>query len=206
MLAAFALAALLLSLAPGPDMLFIVANGVTGGRRAGVVAAVGMSTGLAVHTLAATFGLSALLLAAPAVLDTVRIVGAAFLVYLAISTWRASRSYTDPQPPRVGRSIRRVYVLAVLTNLANPKIVLFYLAFLPQFLTTGAGSLPVWAQFLVLGATFIVVGLLVDATTGLVAGTMSDLLLRRRAVRRWLDRTASAIFGGLAVRLALDVR
>lgn len=206
---AFTVAVTLLSLAPGPDMMFIVANAVAGGRRAGLTAAVGMSTGLAAHTVAAAFGLGALIQAAPAVLDAVRIVGAAFLVYLAITTWRASRKSKDDgdveqQPTVPKRSIRRVYVMAVLTNLANPKVILFYLAFFPQFLTTGPGSWPATIQFLLLGALFIAVGLTVDGSVGLLAGTARDQLLRRAKIRRRLDQACAAVFGALAVRLALD--
>jgi threonine/homoserine/homoserine lactone efflux protein len=251
---AFLVAVALLSLAPGPDMLFIVANAVTGGRRAGVVAALGMSTGLAVHTVAAALGLGALIQAAPMVLDGVRVAGAVFLVYLAVSTWRSSMTVgrvevpeapdgpaasdrgrdhapsdtgpsdtgpSDTGPSDTGpsdrgpigaapagrpRSISRVYAMATLTNLANPKVVLFYLAFFPQFLTTSTGSWPVTLQFLTLGAAFIVVGLAVDASAGMLAGMLSERVLRRGRVRRWLDRVSAAVFGGLAVRLALDTR
>lgn len=208
LLLAFMVAVFLLSAAPGPDMMFIVANAAIGGRRAGVVAALGMSTGLAVHTVAAALGLGALVQAAPVVLDGLRVAGALFLLYLAISAWRSSRSAqeqaTEDETSVPRRSTRRIYLLAVLTNLANPKVVLFYLAFFPQFLTTGAGSWPAIEQFLLLGAVFIVVGLTVDATAGLLAGTLSERVLRRAAVRRWLARISAAIFGGLAARLALD--
>jgi len=213
LLVAFVAAVTLLSVAPGPDMLFIVTHAVVGGRRAGVVAALGTSTGLAVHTTATAFGLGALLQAAPAVLDGVRILGALFLLYLAVTTWRASRqsgpgedTTAHPAPGTPRRSVRRVYLMAVLTNLANPKIILFYLAFFPQFLSTRAGSWPATTQFLVLGAVFIAVALMVDAATGLLAGAMSERVLRTPSVRRRLDRVCAAVFGGLAVRLALDVR
>ncbi len=212
LLATFLVAVALLSLAPGPDMLFIVANAITGGRRAGVVAALGVSTGLAVHTVAAALGLGALIQAAPMVLDGIRVVGAVFLVYLAVATWRSSRAHRRQQEPvdevaaARQRSIPRVYAMAMLTNLANPKVILFYLAFFPQFLTTGAGSWPATVQFLVLGAAFIVVGLAVDGSAGMLAGTLSERILRRGRVRQWLDRVSAAVFGALAVRLALDAR
>jgi threonine/homoserine/homoserine lactone efflux protein len=208
LLIGFVVAVALVSLAPGPDMLFIVANAISGGRRAGVVAALGMSTGLACHTVAAALGLGALMQAAPALLEGVRIAGAAFLLYLAVTTWRSSRTHQFVTTPTVERprSVSRVYAMAVLTNLANPKVILFYLAFFPQFLTTGTGSWPATTQFLVLGATFIVVGLAVDASAGVAAGALSEQVLRRTGVRRWLDRASAAIFGGLAVRLALDAR
>lgn len=205
----FLLAVFLVSVVPGPDMLFIVANAAAGGRRTGVVAAAGMSTGLAVHSVAAALGLGALIQAAPEVLDGVRIAGAAFLLYLAYLTWRASRQEPGaagaaPELPR--RTLRRTYVMATLTNLANPKVILFYLAFVPQFITTGGGSWPATVQFLVLGGLFILVGFPVDASAALLAGTLSDRFLRTGSrVRRRLERVTAAIFAGLAARLALDI-
>ncbi|RJQ82949.1 LysE family translocator [Pseudonocardiaceae bacterium YIM PH 21723] len=203
-LLAFAVACAVISLAPGPDMMFIIANGIARGRVAGVIAALGMSTGIAVHTVAAAAGLGALIAAAPAVLNGLRIAGAIFLGYLAITTWRASRTaLAAPVPAAPDRSLGKTYVMAVLTNLANPKVILFYLAFFPQFVTQGGW--PVWTQFLVLGAILLCVGLSIDATIGFVAGGLSDLLLRRPAIRRWLDRVSAAVFGALAVRLSTDL-
>ncbi|WP_017557280.1 LysE family translocator [Nocardiopsis baichengensis] len=213
MVAAFSLAVLLLSIVPGPDMLYIMANAAAGGRKVGVVAALGMCTGLFGHTLAAAFGLGALISAAPHLLDAVRLLGAAFLAYLAFTALRDSRRRKNEAPDATGaapvpaaRSLRRVYAMATLTNLANPKVVLFYLAFLPQFVTTGPGALPVTAQLLLLGCLFVVIGLLVDGTVGIMAGMLSERLLRRGPVRRWIDRACAAVFGALAARLVLDVR
>ncbi|HEY0447909.1 LysE family translocator [Actinophytocola sp.] len=200
---AFAVACVVISVVPGPDMMFIVANGIARGRLAGVVSAIGMSTGIAVHTVAAALGLGALLQAAPVALEAVRIVGAVFLVYLAVTTLRSAKDVAATAPQRFGnRSLRRTYVMAVLTNLANPKVILFYVAFLPQFLTVGGWATPV--QFLVMGAILIVTGLTVDASVGLAAGALSALLLRRPAIQRWLNRVSAAIFGGLAVRLVAE--
>ncbi len=210
LLAAFAVACFVLSVVPGPDMLNIVANALAGGRRAGLVSALGMSSGLVIHTVAAAFGLGALIQAAPMALDIIRVFGAVFLLYLAVSTWLASRKAaavpdaSAVAPPTM--RLRKVYVMATLTNLANPKIIIFYLAFFPQFLSTGSGMLPVTAQFLLLGATFIGIGICVDATVGFLAGTLSERILRRRSFKRWLERVSAAIFGGLAVRLVLDAR
>jgi threonine/homoserine/homoserine lactone efflux protein len=203
MVLAFAVAAFLISVVPGPDMMFIMANGIARGRAAGVTAAAGMSMGIMGHTIAAALGLGALLAAAPIALDAVRIVGAVFLVYLAISALRSAKDVARTAPEKFGgRSLRRTYVMAVLVNLSNPKVVLFYLAFLPQFVTEGGWPVPV--QFLVMGAILIVIGFAVDATVGFAAGSLSALLLRRPAVQRWLNRVSAAIFGGLAVRLVAD--
>jgi threonine/homoserine/homoserine lactone efflux protein len=205
--ASFVAAAFVISVVPGPDMLFIVANAAVGGRRAGVVAAAGMSTGLAVHTVAAALGLGALIQAAPSVLTGVRIAGAGFLLYLAVTTWRASRKEPEVGEVQVPeRSLGKTYLMATLTNLANPKVVLFYLAFVPQFLSTGAGSWPATVQLLVLGAVFISVGFPVDATAGMLAGGFTERFLRAgSSFRRRLDRVCAAIFAGLAARLAADV-
>jgi threonine/homoserine/homoserine lactone efflux protein len=206
----FVVAVFFVSIVPGPDMLFIVANAAVGGRRAGVVAAAGMSTGLAFHTVAAALGLGALIQAAPQVLNGVRIAGAAFLLYLAYLTWRASRQEVGEtedvlELPR--RTLRKTYVMATLTNLANPKVILFYLAFVPQFVTTGADSWPVTIQFLVLGAVFIAVGFPVDASAGVLAGSLATSLLRAGStVRRRLERVCAGIFAALAARLAIDIR
>ena len=205
----FVVAVFLVSVVPGPDMLFVAANAAVGGRRAGLVAAAGMSSGIVVHTVAAALGLGALIQAAPQVLNGVRIAGAAFLLYLAYLTWRASRQHVGepedvPDVPR--RTLRKTYVMATLTNLANPKVILFYLAFVPQFISTGAGAWPATVQFLILGAIFILVGFPVDASVALLAGGVTSRFLRAGStVRRRLERVCAGIFAALAARLATDI-
>jgi threonine/homoserine/homoserine lactone efflux protein len=200
---AFAGACLVLNLVPGPGMMFILAHGIAGGRRAGLVAAAGMATGTVIHTAAAALGLSALLRAAPYALDVVRLVGAVVLIYLAITALRAARTDTGKMTaPVPRRSLRRTYLAAVLTNLANPKVVLFYLAFVPQFLTVDGW--PVSAQILVLGAMVVLIGVVMDCAVGVAAGTFSARFLRRPAIQRHLKRASAAIFGTLAVRLVAD--
>lgn len=196
-------AVLLISLVPGPDMLYVMANGMASGSRAGVVAALGMSTGLAVHTTAAALGLSALLQAAPLAMEAIRLFGIAFLCYLAIDAFRSSRAPQAELTIAPVRSMRRVYLMGALTNLANPKIILFYLAFFPQFVTPDSGW-PIAVQMMVLGALFIVVGVMVDGSAGFACGRLSDFLTRRRGVRRWTDRVCAGIFGTLAARLIVD--
>jgi threonine/homoserine/homoserine lactone efflux protein len=198
LLLACAAACVVLNAVPGPGWMFILSTGLAKGPRAGVVAALGMASGTLVHTVAAALGLSALLRAAPVVLDAVRIAGAVFLVYLAISTLRGAATVHN-RP-----STRRTYAMAILTNLANPKVILFYLAFVPQFLTPG--GLPIWTQMLILGALVTAIGLVMDCAVALFSGRLSTLLRARPAFRRWLARTCAAILGALAVRLALDTR
>lgn len=203
--AAFCLAALIMALVPGPDLLFITATGLASGPRAGVLAAVGMSAGLAVHTTAAALGLGVLIQAFPTAFTVVRIAGAIYLVYLAISSFRAAASSALEEAPEERRPpARRIFGRALLTNLANPKVIAFYLAFFPQFIDPGKGH--VTAQFFVLGALFIVVGLSVDASAGLLAGRLGDFVRGRPVVQRWLHRLSGTVFAALAIRLAVDSR
>ncbi|MBV9847688.1 MAG: LysE family translocator [Kutzneria sp.] len=194
----FVVACVVLNLVPGPGMMFILAHGIVGGRRAGVAAATGMAAGTVVHTVTAAVGLSALLAAMPTALNVVRIGGTVVLLYLAIHNLRSARQTVSPI---AGHSLRRTFVSAVLTNLANPKVVVFYLAFVPQFITAGGWSTSV--QILVLGAVLIAIGLVMDTTVGVAAGAFSALLLSRPAIQGWIKRAAAAVFGGLALRLLL---
>lgn len=198
---AFIGAAAVISLVPGPDMMYILANGISTGPRGGVVAAVGMSTGVLVHTVAAALGLTAVFQAVPAALEVVRIAGVVFLLYLAVQSLRSSALPDVRGAP--ARSLGRIYGMAVLTNVSNPKVILFYLAFVPQFVSLDA-PWPVPVQLLALGGLLLVVGICVDAAVGVSSGWLSNVLVRHRGVQRWLDRAAALLFGGLALRLATE--
>jgi len=197
---------LVIQLVPGPGMLFIVANGIAGGRRAGIAAAFGAATGVVVQTAAAAAGLSALFAAAPAAFDVVRFAGVAYLAWLAVKHWRSSGLQLAPEDGAVlpERSARRVFVRALLNNLANPKVIVFFIAFLPQFVVPAAGNVHV--QLAILGLVFMLVGLVVDVAIGCMAGHIGALLRKRAGVSKLLDRVVGTIFGALAVRLALQRR
>jgi threonine/homoserine/homoserine lactone efflux protein len=197
----FAGACVVLNLVPGPGMMFMIAHGIAGGRRGGIAATLGMASGTVVHTVAAALGLSALLRAAPAALETVKITGAVFLLYLAVTTLVSARRSATPFALRTSArtTLRRTYVSAVFTNLANPKVVLFYLAFVPQFLTPGGWA--VSAQILSLGTVLIIIGIVMDGAVGITAGTFSAMLFRKPKFQRRLKELSAVIFGGLAIRL-----
>jgi threonine/homoserine/homoserine lactone efflux protein len=203
-LVAFVATAALLVLTPGPDMLFIVAVGARGGTRVGFAAALGVAVGLAVHAVAVAFGLAAIFEAVPVAYDVVRLIGAGYLLFLGVRTLlsRGSDLAAGEAGPRTG--VRRAFTRGMLTNLLNPKVVLFNAAFLPQFVDPSRGS--VTAQLLVLGLCFVVVDLLIDGPIGLVAGRIGGFLSSRHALRRRLDIATGSIFVGLSARLALDQR
>jgi len=184
-------------LTPGPDMLFCLATGLRGGSRAGFLAALGAATGEVIHITAAALGLAAIFHAAPLLFDAVRLVGACYLIFLGLSALRNRNRHLDDRVPPGTHAYRR----GIATNLLNPKMALFTIAFLPQFVDPAAGSLAV--QFLVLGACFVALEIVVDGTVGLVAGRLAHLF-RRRRVRRNLNVVAGSIYVGLGARLALN--
>jgi threonine/homoserine/homoserine lactone efflux protein len=200
LLAVFLVAILLICITPGPDMLYIVATSLSQGPLAGVVAAIGMAAGMLVHTIAVTLGLAAVLAASPVAYEVIKYGGAAYLVYMGIQAWR-SRSELTGTPAADRVATRRVLWRATVTNVLNPKIILFYLAFLPQFVDAGRGHPTL--QLLILGLTFVVVGLLVDALIGVTAGRLGTWLHRRRGAETLLNRIAGTVFIALAVRLVV---
>jgi threonine/homoserine/homoserine lactone efflux protein len=192
-------AGLLLNITPGPDVLYIVGRSMGQGRLAGVVSALGISAGCLVHVAAAALGLSAVLVQLPFAYDGLRYAGALYLVWLGVRALGSdARGLELHAMDRT--SLRRVFQQGVLTNVLNPKVALFFLAFLPQFTDRARGSLP--AQFITLGFIFIVNGTLVCLAYALAASWLSDWLRTRDGASRWLNRAMGSVFLGLGLRLA----
>jgi RhtB (resistance to homoserine/threonine) family protein len=201
----FALAALLVNLTPGPDMLFVVGNAAARGRRAGVMAALGVGAGCMVHIAMAAVGLSALLAASATAFTLVKWVGAAYLVWMGISMLRPQVS--RPRRPVEAASSSRVFWQGALTNALNPKVALFFLAFLPQFIESGTPNQG-WA-FVALGLLFNVGGTLVNVIAAWLASGLRDGLEARGNASRvgpWLQRAAGGLFVALGLKLALGSR
>jgi threonine/homoserine/homoserine lactone efflux protein len=204
-LALFMSAALLLNLTPGPDMLFVVGTGAARGRRAGVLAALGVGLGCGVHIALAALGLSALLATSAVAFAVVKWAGAAYLVWIGISMLRQRpRATAAVAAPRAGS----VFWQGALTNALNPKVALFFLAFLPQFVDAGAAERA--TAFVALGILFTLSGTVVNVIVALAAGTLARRLARGGAadgrIGTWLQRLAGALFVGLGLRLALSGR
>ncbi|MFF3346128.1 LysE family translocator [Streptomyces sp. NPDC002779] len=199
--AAFLVAAFALCITPGPDMMFIVAMGGRGGPTAGVMAAFGVACAMLVHTVAAALGLSALFTTLPTLYHVLRWVGAAYLLYLAVKAFRDRSVPGEDGTADTGSGMRRAFWQGAVTNLLNPKVILFNVAFLPQFVDPSLGHVP--GQLLLLGGTLVLMGFLWDGCVGLLAGRLADLLRRSRRVNRWLNIVSGTVFTGLAVRLAV---
>ncbi len=200
----FLAAALALNLTPGADMTYVIARSATQGRAAGVAASLGIAAGSAVHSVLAALGVSALLQHSEAAFLTVKYVGAAYLLYLA---WKAIRAgattvATDRNLGRAG--LWRVFIEGAVTNLLNPKVALFILAFLPQFVDPGRGNAAV--QILILGALFNIGGTTVNGIVACFASAAARAIGNSDGFGRWLNRISALVFVGLAVRLALAER
>jgi threonine/homoserine/homoserine lactone efflux protein len=203
-LAWFALAALLMVLTPGPNMIYLISRALAQGRGAGVISLFGVATGFLVHMLAAAAGLTAVFMAVPLAYDALRWLGAAYLAWLA---WQALRpgAASPFQPRSLPQDSRaRLFAMGFLTNALNPKIAVFYLSVFPQFVRPEEGS--VLAQSLTLGFVQIAVSFGVNLAIILSAARLAAWFARNplwARVQRWV---MGCVLGGLAVRLALEER
>ncbi|MGV1835435.1 LysE family translocator [Rhizobium rhizogenes] len=201
---AFLSAATLLNLSPGPDIAFILGHTVRSGIRSGFAALFGIWSGACLHVLMAAAGLSAILAASAIAFSTIKWVGAAYLIWLGIQALRSKGE--GAWIKETGKTLpwSRIYRQGIFVSLLNPKVAIFFLAFLPQFVVGGAG--PVWAQLLLHGSLIIVVAAFIEPPLILLGGRLTEALRRNRSVGLWLDRGLGALFVALGVRLAISTR
>lgn len=200
----FVVSGLLLNITPGPDTLYIVGRSSAQGARAGAVAAFGIGVGTLVHVLAASLGLSAILAASATAFAVVRWLGAAYLVYVGVSLLLASRSATRTATAIVYRAapLRAIFLQGFLTNLLNPKVALFFLAFLPQFVVADAPSKPLALLFL--GAIFDLNGTLWNLSVVWSTARLSGRFARGGSPEKWFNRCVGSLFVGIGIKLALS--
>jgi threonine/homoserine/homoserine lactone efflux protein len=199
----FVLSGLLLNITPGPDTLYIVGRSSTQGARGGAVAALGVGAGALVHICAAALGLSAILAASATAFRIVKIVGAAYLVYVGISLIRSKSSVRSSSAGSVERRfpLRGIFFQGFLTNVLNPKVALFFLAFLPQFVLTDAPSKPL--AFLFLGAIFDINGTIWNLFVAWSTARISRRLAAIEHFKLWFNRCVGGLFVFVGIRLAL---
>ncbi len=202
-LCVFFAASLLLGVTPGPDNLFVLAQAAQRGKFAGIVVTLGLSTGILFHTLAVALGAAALFSTSALAFNVLKYVGAAYLLYLAYQSWQASGN--SCQQARVsGVSWKRLYGRGIVMNITNPKVSIFFLAFLPQFTDPASG--PLLPQFLLLGVLFVLSTLLVFCGISCLAGWIGTFLRSSKRPERILNRVAGVVFLSLAVKLAFIER
>lgn len=202
-LALFVVSGLLLNITPGADTLYIVSRSAASGAKAGAVAALGIAAGCVVHMFAAALGLSAILAASATAFLVVKLVGAAYLVYLGVSMLRSGAPRAAGPPPAVA-PLSRIFAQGVLTNVLNPKVALFFLAFLPQFIDSGTPDKV--AAFLFLGLVFNVNATFWNLFVARVAATARRRVRLSGRWTKWLQRAVGGAFIALGVKLALSER
>ncbi|MGP1629386.1 MAG: LysE family translocator [Giesbergeria sp.] len=213
-LLAFFGVSLLLGITPGPDNLFVLVESAQRGWRAGMAVVLGLCSGLVFHTAAVALGLAALFAASATAFTVLKYVGAAYLTWLAWQALRPRRDAAaesdDATEPADSGATRptgnpwRMVGRGLVMNLTNPKVLIFFLAFLPQFADPARGS--VAPQIMVLGVAFMVATLLVFGAIAFFSGAFGTLLLRSEKAQRWINRAAGVVFLGLALRLATVTR
>lgn len=200
------IACLILAIAPGPDILFVLTQSALQGAKAGILVVLGLCTGLLFHTTAVAFGVAVIFKTSALAFSALKIVGAAYLLYLAwLSLKPAKKSNNDsstqkeetPQQPQL--KSWQLYRRGIFMNITNPKVSIFFLAFLPQFASPARGSLSL--QMVFLGFLFIVSALMVFSTVAYAAGALGKWIARSPRAMTWLNRLAGFVFIGLAVKL-----
>jgi RhtB (resistance to homoserine/threonine) family protein len=200
----FVIAVFLLNVTPGPDTAYIVGRSVAQGRGAGLMSALGISTGCCVHSLACAFGLTALLAASATAFTVIKFVGALYLMYLGVrlifTKPAAAEAAGVTRAAGAPKSLRQLFLQGFWTNVLNPKVVLFFVSFFPQFVTTGSDHKAL--AFLTLGAVFVVMTMVWNSFVAWIAGSVTQRFSGKPAVKRWLDRGVGSAFVGLGIKLA----
>lgn len=199
----FLTASLLLVLSPGPDTIYIVSRSVAQGRTAGLLSSLGIGTGVLIHICAAALGLTAILATSATAFLAVKYVGALYLIYLGIRTWLERSSPLDPEQARLPAASRwAIFRQGVVSDVLNPKMAVFFLAFLPQFIVPDSPARGL--AFVLLGS--VIVAFFVVWATILVLGSsaLTSYLRRHRRISRYLNRATGTVFVGLGMRLALE--
>ena len=199
----FMMAGIALNLTPGADMMFCLSQGLKSGRKAGFAASLGIATGSVIHVLLAAFGLAALIAANPVAFEVLRWAGVGYLVWLAVQALRHPVQLDLPDDARQSLPFK-AWRDGVLVNLLNPKVIVFTLAFLPQFVDPERGSAVL--QFLLLGLVLNVTGTTVNGFVGIGSGSVRGILAGNKWIARTLAYVSSAVFIGLAAKLAFDRR
>ncbi|MGI4719318.1 MAG: LysE family translocator [Janthinobacterium lividum] len=199
----FVISGLLLNIMPGPDSLLIMTRSATQGWRAGVAASLGIGAGTLVHILAAALGLSALLSTSATAFTVVKLVGAAYILYMAVGLLRSRKASPETKTPVLAAlPYRKIFAQGFLTNVLNPKVALFFLAFVPQFIHADAPNKAL--AFIVLGCIFNFNGMLWCSALALTTAKASERIKLNPTVSLWLNRATGGLFVWLGVKLALS--
>jgi len=195
----FLLAAVLITASPGPDNLMVLGLGMSKGRKQGMAFGLGCALGCLSHTLLAVLGVSALIAASPVAFTVLRVGGGLYLVWLGFNALRSKGGSKAADGNAAPQSLRSLFTKGLLVNAINPKVVLFFLSLLPQFVIPANGNVP--GQMLALGVTFTVQAAILFGLLGYFAGAIGTWLNRKPGAGKWLDRIAGTVFVALGIKL-----
>jgi len=200
---AFLLTSAVIILTPGQDMILVMSRSISQGQKAGIITAFGVSVGLLGHTLLATLGLGALLLASEFLFDIVKFIGAGYLIYIGYQLLK-SKDHTINMKDLPSVSYKKMFMQGALSNVMNPKIAIFYFSYLPQFVVPNSGNEAM--QLFILGFTFATLTFIIKAPIGFISGLLSFWIKTRPIILKYIHRTSGVILIGLGFKLALEER
>jgi len=199
----FIITSLVVIITPGQDMVLVLSRGITQGSKAGVITAAGVSLGLLGHTLLTSLGLGAFLMASDIIFTVLKYIGALYLVYLGVQLI-TSKCHKIEVKQLSNQSMKQIFTTGALSNISNPKVTIFYFAYLPQFISSNVNE-PALYLF-ILGVSFALLTFLVKGPVGYLAGKFSVWITSRPTILKLIDRTSGTILIGLGVKLALEER
>ena len=201
----FVLSGIILNITPGNDTIYILTRSIAQGRKAGIFSVLGISTGGLTHTMLASLGLSVVLSKSLILFNMIKFIGAGYLIYLGVKALLWKKELSE-RPVPIDKSIDyiKIYTQGYLTNLFNPKVALFFLSFLPQFIKPDAGNSPI--PFLILGCTFLTTGTIWCMVLAFMASSLSDVLRKNKKISMIMQKLSGAVFVGLGLKIALEKR
>lgn len=200
----FIAASFLLCLAPGPDNIYVLTQGMTKSKKAAIVTTLGLTSGLIIHTSAAAFGISVIFQTSEIAFNIVKYVGAAYLLYIAYQAFKYRNEKLDLSVQNSSSELKKLYIKGFIMNILNPKVSIFFLAFLPQFVNTASGNIPM--QMITLGGVFMVLTVVVFSAIGIAGNLLSSKLLEKPNIVKYMNVLTSFVLVSLGIKLALSQR
>jgi len=200
----FIAASFLLCLAPGPDNIYVLTQGMTKSKKAALITTFGLCSGLIIHTTAAAFGISVIFKTSEVAFNIVKYAGALYLLYIAFQAFRYRNQALDLSVQNSSSELKKLFVKGFFMNVLNPKVSIFFLAFLPQFVSPENGNVPL--QMVSLGAIFMILTIIVFSSIGIAGNMLSAKLLEKPSIVKYMNILTSFVLGALAVKLALSSR
>lgn len=200
----FITASFLLCLAPGPDNIYVLTQGMTKSKKAAIVTTFGLATGLIIHTSAAAFGISMIFQTSEIAFNIVKYVGAMYLLYIAYQAFKYRNEPLDLSVQNSTKELKKLYIKGFIMNVLNPKVSIFFLAFLPQFVNPAMGNVPI--QMIILGGIFMFLTIVTFSTIGIAGNLLSTKLLEKPNIVKYMNVLTSFVLVGLGLKLALSQR